>query len=76
MVIVKSNRYIPIEPLSNIITRSGGRCETCKGQFITLTGTKKAIPFEIHHNDTNTENNEEDNLKLLCRSCHKEEHKE
>ena len=30
--------------------------------------------LEVHHKDHNRENNELDNLILLCKSCHKKEH--
>jgi len=42
----------------------GGKCEEC-GSTIQLV---------IHHKDGNPNNNDEENLALLCRRCHKRKH--
>jgi len=43
----------------------GGKCSVC-----STTET-----LQIHHKDGNAENNELSNFELLCRECHKNNHK-
>lgn len=47
-----------------------GACEEC------LTVIEPTRRLNIHHVDRNKENHEWDNLRLLCRPCHMEEHKD
>jgi hypothetical protein len=42
------------------------RCEDC--ELSEWMGTK--IPLELHHIDGNNENNNLDNLEILCPNCH------
>lgn len=42
------------------------RCESCKRK----TWMGKSISLQVHHVDGNSDNNDENNLKLLCPNCH------
>lgn len=44
----------------------GKSCERC--------GYKKYEILQVHHKDKNRQNNELDNLELICPNCHYEEH--
>lgn len=44
----------------------GWKCEQCLNE--TWLGQK--IPLEVHHKDGNNQNNEMDNLIMLCPNCH------
>jgi len=54
-----------IKKVATTILKKVGRnlkvCELCK--------SKKNV--EIHHTDKNRKNNRSENLRILCRSCHK-----
>jgi predicted HNH restriction endonuclease len=51
-----------------LIEKRGAKCELCGWNKInTVTGK---IPLEVHHSDGNSENNKEENLKLICPNCH------
>jgi hypothetical protein len=45
--------------------KQGNRCFTCG----------KEDPHQIHHRDSDSKNNSEDNLILLCGKCHKSIHR-
>lgn len=59
---VKAQRSIKIRLLRN----RGGVCERCDYN-------KKQI-LQVHHKDRNRENNDLNNLELICPNCHAEEH--
>lgn len=42
------------------------KCQSCDGE----TWINKPIPLELHHKDGNRDNNNLDNLELLCPNCH------
>ena len=42
----------------------------CKCGWHEVNPTTQLIPLQIHHIDGNAENNNEDNLELLCPNCH------
>lgn len=46
--------------------RRGKECEGCKARTF----------LQLHHKDQNVDNNEESNLLLLCRDCHRFIHKQ
>lgn len=51
-----------------LIETYGERCSICGWNKIhPLTGK---IPLEVDHKDSNSNNNSEDNLRLLCPNCH------
>ena len=49
-----------------LIELRGMKCESC-------TYNKHGI-LQIHHKDRNRENNNSDNLELICPNCHYEKH--
>lgn len=49
-----------------LITHRGHRCEICGLE----SWQGQPIPLELHHDDGDTDNNSEENLKLLCPNCH------
>lgn len=57
---------VPKEIRSAILSRDK-RCQHC--------GTKRG-PLDVHHKDWDHDNNELENLILLCRSCHSQQKKE
>jgi hypothetical protein len=51
-----------------LIDMGGNKCSICGwSQINPNTGR---VPLEIDHIDGNSENNNEDNLRLLCPNCH------
>jgi len=44
----------------------GHQCESCRLE----TWLERPIPLELDHKDGNSDNNSEDNLRLLCPNCH------
>ncbi len=46
------------------VDKLGGKCYIC--------GTKDKL--QIHHKDKNWRNNKNNNLVLLCQSCHQKQH--
>ena len=44
----------------------GNKCERC--------GFEKYEILQIHHKDKDRDNNELENLELICPNCHSEEH--
>lgn len=49
-----------------LVKLKGGRCERC--------GYDKIGVLQVHHKNRRRENNEMDNLELLCPNCHFEDH--
>lgn len=49
-----------------LLKQRGKKCERC--------GYKKYEILQIHHKDENKNNNELNNLELICPNCHFEEH--
>lgn len=61
-------KYIPAKVQTNVQTNSAGRCVICYG---TGKCTDPMYPnVQIAHIDKDNENNQEDNLALLCIHCH------
>ena len=51
-----------------LLEQSGYKCSCCGwGEKNPFTNT---IPLEIHHKDSNPNNNSLDNLQVLCPNCH------
>ncbi len=48
--------------------KHGNKCQKCN--WAEVNKFYNLIPVELHHKDGNDENNEEDNLELLCPNCH------
>ena len=48
----------------NLAKEDGAKCERCDSTSNLL----------VHHKDRNRENNDRDNLEILCKSCHQKEH--
>jgi len=59
---VVSQRAIKIR----LIKARGNRCEKC--------GYDKIEILQVHHKDKNKNNNNLDNLELICPNCHFEKH--
>jgi hypothetical protein len=59
---VVSNRALKLR----LLELRGEKCERC--------GYNKHEILQVHHKDKNRENNEIDNLELICPNCHYEEH--
>jgi hypothetical protein len=49
-----------------LLDKRGRRCENCG----LREWLNQPIPLEMHHIDGNTDNNDEENLILLCPNCH------
>lgn len=49
-----------------LLTQRGNVCEGC--------GYNKIEILQVHHKDRNRQNNNLDNLRLICPNCHYEEH--
>lgn len=54
------------DAINALVYLRGHRCECCGNE----TWLDKPITLEIHHKDGNNQNNELDNLQLLCPNCH------
>ena len=61
MLIEKKDKWFLIE------TR-GHKCEYCKYEI----WQDKPIPLDIHHEDGNSDNDDLDNIKLICPNCHRQ----
>lgn len=48
--------------------KNGNKCFRCGWDKINLKSNK--VPIQLHHKDGNQENNNEDNLELICPNCH------
>lgn len=62
----KGNNIKRGEAVKALTFLRGHQCENCNNQ--EWLGQK--IPLEIHHIDGDNQNNEMDNLQLLCPNCH------
>ena len=51
-----------------LINLNGNKCMECGWCEVNPTSGK--VPIELEHIDGNSENNNLDNLKLLCPNCH------
>jgi hypothetical protein len=49
-----------------LIKQKGHKCENCKNEF----WMNEKIPIQLDHIDGNCDNNEDNNLRLLCPNCH------
>ena len=49
-----------------LIRERGRRCEIC----LQIEWMQKLIPLELDHKDGNPENNNKDNLQIICPNCH------
>lgn len=56
---------------AEIRARAGHRCQRCGSDKSGVPGRK----HEIHHVDHNKENQAPENLLVLCRKCHRREHR-
>ena len=59
---VKNQRSLKIR----LLNQRGKNCERC--------GYAKIEILQVHHKNRNKENNELENLELICPNCHAEEH--
>ena len=59
---VKSQQAVKIRLLEN----RGKKCERCNYEKYEI--------LQVHHKDRNKNNNELNNLELICPNCHYEEH--
>ncbi len=60
--LVKSQRSLKLK----LLEIRGNKCENCDYNKYQI--------LEVHHKDRNRENNNLENLKLICPNCHAEEH--
>ena len=51
-----------------LIEKHNNTCSLCGWDKINLTSGR--VPLEVDHIDGNSDNNHEDNLRLLCPNCH------
>jgi hypothetical protein len=71
--LLQGNRGIATRNISKhlkryFIEKFNNKCVECSwAKHHPVTGV---VPLEIEHVDGNSENNQEDNLKLLCPNCH------
>ena len=59
---MKSQRALKLR----LLTARGRKCERCDYNKFEI--------LQVHHKDKNRNNNELDNLALICPNCHYEEH--
>ena len=59
---VKYNRGLKIR----LIKEKGKQCEKCEYKVYEV--------LQVHHKDRNRNNNDMNNLELICPNCHAEEH--
>jgi len=50
-----------------ITKKAKGKCQACHKKY-------RDIPMQIHHKDMKNENNNPENLELLCPNCHARKH--
>lgn len=66
---IESGRRIQSSKLLEKLVRENKKCPQCeKCGIVDWNG--KAIVFHLHHLDGNPENNNLDNLQVLCPNCH------
>lgn len=63
---MKERKPLPTYIRDEIVFRDKNTCQHCKKEAYN-----GVFPPEVHHKDNNPENNELNNLILLCYDCHK-----
>lgn len=68
--IAKTNKWgqIPSQLKRYIFNKFENRC--CECGWNKINHFTNTLPLEIDHIDGNSDNNQEDNLRLLCPNCH------
>ena len=68
--IAKSTKWgqVPAPLRHYIFQKFENKC--CECGWSEINPYTNTIPLEIHHIDGNSENNSEENLKLICPNCH------
>ena len=68
--IVKSTKWgqIPVQLRRYIFNKFENKC--CECGWSKVNPYTNTIPLEIDHIDGNSENNSEENLRLICPNCH------
>jgi hypothetical protein len=67
--VLSNKRYISAYKLKNLLIKNGLKEEVCESCGLHEWLGKK-IPLQLHHIDGNKNNNNFDNLKILCPNCH------
>ena len=73
MGVVTGNRGVRAKNISKhlrrfLIEKHGERCSLCR--WSKKNPITKKVPLEINHIDGNADNNNENNLQLVCPNCH------
>ena len=66
---IKVSKNIQTNKLRQKLIKEGlkeAKCEKCGN----IEWNNLPIPLEVHHKDGNKENNQLDNLEMLCPNCH------
>lgn len=69
-------KYLLNRPRDKVIDQRRLKLRLLKlrGQACEICGYDRIEILHVHHKDRNRQNNEMDNLKLICPNCHYEEH--
>jgi hypothetical protein len=65
-----NRKSIPEDVQANIMEKSAARCAVCYGTRMNTDAVYPVPGFQLAHIDRNAANNAENNLALLCLSCH------